>query len=58
MLSHADVDITLKIYHHVNARAIEEMRREYSPIGDLLAVCQPTRYVVVNVTAYRILLLN
>lgn len=32
MLGHADVGITLKIYHHVNASAIREMHREYSPI--------------------------
>ena len=32
MLGHADVTITLKIYHHVNAKAIREMHREYSPL--------------------------
>ncbi len=31
ILGHADVGITLKIYHHVNARAIREVHREYSP---------------------------
>jgi integrase/recombinase XerD len=34
MLGHADVVITLKIYHHVNAKAIREMHREYSPIAN------------------------
>ena len=32
MLGHADVGITLKIYHHVNAKAIREMHNEYSPL--------------------------
>jgi len=32
MLGHADVGITLKIYHHVNIKAIREMHREYNPI--------------------------
>lgn len=32
MLGHADVTITLKIYHHVNAKAIKQMHREYSPL--------------------------
>ena len=32
MLGHADVGITLKIYHHVNAKSIQKMHREYSPI--------------------------
>ena len=32
MLGHADVGITLKIYHHVNARAIRKMHRECSPL--------------------------
>ena len=35
MLGHADVGITLKIYHHVNARAIREMHREYSPLVNI-----------------------
>ena len=34
MLGHADVTITLKIYHHVNAKAIRAMHREYSPIAN------------------------
>ncbi len=34
-LGHADVTITLKIYHHVNAKAIREMHREFSPIANL-----------------------
>jgi len=38
MLGHADVGITLKIYHHVNARAIREMHREYSPLRKLEVV--------------------
>ena len=38
MLGHADVGITLKIYHHVNAKAIREMHREYSPLQQLEAV--------------------
>ncbi|HEY95901.1 MAG TPA: tyrosine-type recombinase/integrase [Dehalococcoidia bacterium] len=33
MLGHADVGITLRVYHHVNARAIREMHRECSPIS-------------------------
>ena len=32
MLGHADVGITLRIYHHVNAKAIRQMHREYSPL--------------------------
>ena len=35
MLGHADVGITLKIYHHVNAKAIREMHREFSPLCGL-----------------------
>ena len=35
MLGHADVGITLKIYHHVNARAVRQMHREYSPLRKL-----------------------
>jgi site-specific recombinase XerD len=35
MLGHADVGITLKIYHHVNASAIREMHREYSPVDNV-----------------------
>ena len=31
MLGHADVVITLKIYHHVNAKAIKETHGEYGP---------------------------
>ena len=38
MLGHADVGITLKIYHHVNARAIREMHREFSPVAELVTV--------------------
>ena len=35
MLGHADVGITLKIYHHVNAKVIREMHQEYSPVSEL-----------------------
>jgi site-specific recombinase XerD len=35
MLEHADVGITLKIYHHVNAKSIREMHREFSPIANI-----------------------
>jgi site-specific recombinase XerD len=38
MLGHADVGITLKIYHHVNAKSIMQMHREYSPLSDLKIV--------------------
>ena len=38
MLGHADVGITLKTYHHVNARAIREMHREFSLVAELVAV--------------------
>jgi len=38
MLGHADVGITLKIYHHVNARAIRDMHRDFSPLAELVAV--------------------
>jgi site-specific recombinase XerD len=31
-LGHSDVTITLKIYHHVNAKAIRQMHSEYSPL--------------------------
>jgi len=33
MLGHADVGITLKIYHHVSAKAIRDMHRECSPLS-------------------------
>jgi len=32
LLGHADVGITLKIYHHVDTKSIRQMHREYSPI--------------------------
>ena len=32
MLGHADVGVTLKIYHHVDAKAIREMHTERSPL--------------------------
>ena len=33
-LGHADVTITLKVYHHVTPRAIREMHCEFSPIAN------------------------
>ena len=41
MLGHADVGITLKIYHHVNARAIREMHNKYSPASDFIVANSP-----------------
>lgn len=38
MLGHADVGITLKIYHHVNAIKIREMHREFSLLVNILGV--------------------
>ena len=38
MLGHADVGITLKIYHHVNAKSIRQMHREYSPLREFSAI--------------------
>ena len=38
MLGHADVGITLKIYHHVDAKLIQQMHRGYSPLRKLKAV--------------------
>ena len=38
MLGHADVGITLKIYHHVSAKTIREMHREHSPLRELKAI--------------------
>jgi len=35
MLGHADVGITLRVYHHVSAKMIREMHREYSPLKAL-----------------------
>jgi len=32
MLGYADAVITLMIYHHLNARAIQDMHEEYGPI--------------------------
>jgi site-specific recombinase XerD len=40
-LGHADVTITLKIYHHVTAKAIREMHREYSPIANTRQLALP-----------------
>jgi len=38
MLGHPDVGITLKIYHHVNAKSIRNMHREFSPVAELVAI--------------------
>ena len=38
LLGHADVGITLKIYHHVSSKAIREMHVEHSPLRKLEAV--------------------
>jgi integrase/recombinase XerD len=38
MLGHADVGITLKIYHHVSAMAIKDMHCRYSPLKALKTV--------------------
>ena len=38
MLGHADVGITLKVYHHVNAQEIRRVHHEYSPLRELAAV--------------------
>jgi site-specific recombinase XerD len=38
MLGHADVGVTLKIYHNVNAKSIQEMHVEHSPLRKLEAV--------------------
>lgn len=38
MLGHADVGITLKIYHHVGEKAIRQMHREYSPLRELSTI--------------------
>ena len=35
MLRHADVGITLKIYHHTSAKVIKGMHREYSPLLEI-----------------------
>jgi site-specific recombinase XerD len=35
-LCHASVTITLKIYHHVNAKAIRQMHSEFNPIAHLI----------------------
>jgi len=35
MLGHADVGVTLKIYHHVDAKSIQQMHREHSPLNGL-----------------------
>ena len=38
ILGHADVGITLKIYHHMNTRAIRQMHKEYSPLSEFSAI--------------------
>jgi len=35
ILGHADLGITLKIYHHVDAELIQQMHREYGPLTSL-----------------------
>jgi len=35
MLGHADVGITLKIYHHVDAKSIRQTHQEYNPLKQL-----------------------
>ena len=32
VIGYADMGITLKIYHHVNERAIRDMHREFRPL--------------------------
>jgi integrase len=41
MLGHADVGITLRIYHHADAKSIQQMHRGYSPLPKLEAVGAP-----------------
>lgn len=38
LLGHADVGITLKIYHHVGAKAIRDMHIEHGPLRKLESV--------------------
>jgi integrase len=38
ILGHADVGITLRIYHHVNTRSAMRMHREFSPLRELEAI--------------------
>ena len=38
MLGHSDVGITLKIYHHVDAKSIRQMHVENSPLRKLEVV--------------------
>ena len=38
MLEHADAGITLKIYHHVNAKAIRQIHQKYSPLKELTTI--------------------
>ena len=41
MLGHADVTVTLKIYHHVDAKSIRRMHLEYSPLRELKPISVP-----------------
>jgi len=41
ILGHADVGITLKIYHHVNAEVIRQVHQEYSPLTELQVTSVP-----------------
>ena len=38
MLGHADIGITLRIYHHVNVKSIRQMHWEYSPLREFSAI--------------------
>lgn len=38
MLGHTNVGITLKIYHHVNAKIIKQVHQEYSPLRAFSAI--------------------
>jgi len=38
LLGHANIGITLKIYHHVNAKSIRKMHKEYSPLKELRTI--------------------
>jgi site-specific recombinase XerD len=35
MLGHADVGITLKIYHHISDKVIRHVHQEYSPSREM-----------------------
>jgi len=38
MLGHADIGVTLKIYHHISDKMIRNMHQEYSPLRGLGAI--------------------